>query len=59
MECTIVHTTEFKDRIKMQNASQKLADLFNTFTAKVQRKLHNLRTQANQEWSKIQKKKIE
>nr|CAH7725331.1 unnamed protein product [Callosobruchus chinensis] len=43
--------------IKKQNALQKMADLFNTSTADIQRKLHNLRTQVNQEWRKIQKKK--
>nr|CAH7747645.1 unnamed protein product [Callosobruchus chinensis] len=42
-----VHTAEFKDRIKKQSALQKLADLFNTSTADIQRKLHNLRTQIN------------
>nr|CAH7745742.1 unnamed protein product [Callosobruchus chinensis] len=42
-----VYTTEFKDRIKKQNALQKLADLFSTSTAEIQRKLHNLRTQVN------------
>nr|CAH7722544.1 unnamed protein product [Callosobruchus chinensis] len=52
-----VHTAEFKDRIKKQNALQTLADLFNTSTAEIQRKLHNLRTQVNQEWRKIQIKK--
>nr|CAH7733195.1 unnamed protein product [Callosobruchus chinensis] len=52
-----VHTAEFKDRIKKQNALQKLADLFNTSTAEIQSKLHNLRTQVNQEWRKNQKKK--
>nr|CAI5867042.1 unnamed protein product [Callosobruchus analis] len=35
-----VHTVEFKDRIKKQNALQKLADLFNTSTAEIQKKLH-------------------
>nr|CAH7715254.1 unnamed protein product [Callosobruchus chinensis] len=34
-----VHTAEFEDRIKKQNALQKLADLFNTSTAEIQRKL--------------------
>nr|CAH7756583.1 unnamed protein product [Callosobruchus chinensis] len=48
-----VHSAEFKDRIKKQHALQKLADLFNTSTAEIQRKLHNLRTQVNQEWRKI------
>ncbi|VEN35125.1 unnamed protein product, partial [Callosobruchus maculatus] len=35
-ELSIVHTTEFKDRIKKQNALQKLADLFNIYTAEIQ-----------------------
>ncbi|CAH1962106.1 unnamed protein product [Acanthoscelides obtectus] len=52
-----VSNPEFKDRTKKQNALQKLADLFNTSTAEIQRKLHDLRTQVNQEWRKIQKRK--
>nr|CAH7726861.1 unnamed protein product [Callosobruchus chinensis] len=51
------HTAEFKDRIKKRNALQKFGDLFNASTAEIQRKLHNLRTQVNQEWRRIQKKK--
>nr|CAH7729272.1 unnamed protein product [Callosobruchus chinensis] len=30
-----VHTTEFKNRIKKQNALEKLADLCNTSTAEI------------------------
>lgn len=43
--------------LKKQGAFQKLAELFNTSEHEIQRKLNNLRTQLNQEWRKIQKKK--
>ncbi|XP_050294292.1 uncharacterized protein LOC126734639 [Anthonomus grandis grandis] len=52
-----VHCKDFKNRVKKQGAFQKLAELFETSENEIQRKLHNLKTQLNQEWKKIQKKK--
>ncbi|CAH1110534.1 unnamed protein product [Psylliodes chrysocephalus] len=44
-------------RIEKQKAFKCIAEKFDTTEAEVQRKLHNLRTQANQEWNKIKKRK--
>ena len=42
----------YKDRAKKQKAIKFIADKFNTTEAEIQRKLHNIRTKANQEWNK-------
>ncbi|CAG9764370.1 unnamed protein product [Ceutorhynchus assimilis] len=52
-----VHCKDFKNRVMKQAALEKLTGLFETSENKIQRKLHNLRTQMNQEWRKIQKRK--
>lgn len=46
------HGKDFKNRLKKQSALQKLADLLDTSPNEVQRKLHNLRIELNQEWRK-------
>ena len=46
--------TEIELKSKKQS---NIADKFNTTEAEIQRKLHNIRTQANQEWNKIIKRK--
>lgn len=47
----------YRDRVKKQKALKCIAEKCDTTEAEVQRKLHNLRTQANQEWNKIKKRK--
>lgn len=47
----------YRDRIKKQKALIFIAEKFGTTEGEIQRKLHNLRTQANQEWNKIKKRK--
>lgn len=47
----------YRDKAKKQKVIKFIADKFNTTEAEIQRKLHNIRTQANQEWNKIIKRK--
>lgn len=43
----------YRDRTKKQKAIKFISEKFDTTETEIQRKLHNLRTQTNQEWKKI------
>ncbi|KAJ8969777.1 hypothetical protein NQ317_016554 [Molorchus minor] len=47
----------YRDRVKKQKALKFIAEKFDATEAEIQRKLHNLRTQENQEWNKMKKRK--
>lgn len=47
----------YRDRAKKEAAVTKLAEHFSVTSAEINRKLHNLRTQMNNERRKIKKKK--
>ncbi|XP_028131331.1 uncharacterized protein LOC114327031 [Diabrotica virgifera virgifera] len=47
----------YKDKLKKQNAYKELAEDFNTTVEEIQRKIHNLRTQFNNEVKKLNKTK--
>lgn len=47
----------YKDRVKKNSATATMAEHFGVSTAEITRKLHNLRTQMNNEIRKIKKKK--
>lgn len=52
-----VKAKEYRDRNKKQKALKNLAEKYDTTEAEIQRKLHNLRTQFNQEIKKVKKRK--
>ena len=54
-----VKSKMYRDRIKKEKAFKAIADKFKASVSEIQRKLHNLRTQQNQECKKIKKRHSE
>lgn len=52
-----ISNSDYKNRIKKTAAIECLAERFNTTPVEINRKLHNLRTQFNNELRKLKKKK--
>jgi hypothetical protein len=52
-------SADYKDKVKKTNALENLAVQFDTSAAEIKRKLHNLRTQLNNELRKQRKRKSE
>lgn len=52
-----VKSKQYRNRVRKQNALQKLSIEYNTSEKEINRKLHNLRTQYNHELRKSRKKR--
>lgn len=52
-----ISNPDYKNRVKKAAAVESLAEQFNTSALEINRKLHNLRTQFNNELRKLKKKK--
>ncbi|KAF6197577.1 hypothetical protein GE061_008541 [Apolygus lucorum] len=50
---------DYRDRVKKNLVTEKLANNFNCPVSEISRKLHNLRNQVSQELKKIKQKKAE